>query len=160
MSIAAEDMKQVHSIMPISDDELLGELLFGPGLLLSGSEIGDDELIRASSETFPGRSFCIVRTWMLIDVELTARHVRVVENGGLSPTVLYANKIIYAVDPLGDKSHGILSGFQRRYEDCFFETGDMIYVLAGRGALKKAGVAAVFALAQKCGGELWSGYDR
>ncbi|MEB0007895.1 MULTISPECIES: DUF6957 family protein [unclassified Pseudomonas] len=143
----------------ILEDELIGELLFGPAWMLSGSALSDEQLIRATSETFPGRSFCIVKVWMLIDVMLTDRHAQLVKNDGLISTVLYANTIIYAVDAQGDTSHGVLSGFQRSHEDCFFETEDMIYILGGRGARKQAGVAEVFALAQKCGAELWRGYD-
>lgn len=155
MNLLAKDIEQNEAVGHISDEESLGELLFGPASMLPGSKLSDEELVMASSEAFPGRSFCIVRVWILIDVELSSRHVRLVVNEGLSPTVLYANKVIHAVDPQEDKSHGILSGFQRRYEDCFFETDDMIFVLAGRGARKTASVSTVFSLAEKCGGELW-----
>jgi hypothetical protein len=155
MNPTAKTIEQVEAVGQIADHELLGELLFGPALMLPGSELSDEALISASSETFPGRSFCIVRVWMLFDVELSSRHVRLLVDDGLSPTVLYANKLVYAVDPQSDKSHGVLSGFQRRYEDCFFETEDMIFVLAGRGSRKTASISAVSALSEKCGGQSW-----
>ncbi|MDY7560426.1 MULTISPECIES: hypothetical protein [unclassified Pseudomonas] len=159
MNPAADDKKQLQSKMPVSDDELLGELLFGPALMRHGSELNDAELARITSETFPARSFCIVRIWMLIDVEFTPRLVRLLEKDDLSPTVLYANSTTYAADAQSDTSHGVLSGFQRKYQDCFFETEDMIYVLAGRGARKSAGVPTVFALAEKCGRDFRRNHD-
>lgn len=139
------------SIEQILDDKLVGELLFGPAQVLPGSALNDDELIRVASETFPDRSFCIVRAWMLIDVILSDRHKRLLRTEDLYPTVLYANRIVYSVDTQGETSHGVLSGFQQRQEDCFFETEEMVYVLAGRGARKRAEMPTFFALAQRCG---------
>ncbi|MGS0738178.1 DUF6957 family protein [Pseudomonas sp. GG8] len=136
------------------DIELLGDLLYGPARVLYGSKLTDEKLLQATHETFGARPFCIVRNWMIIDVLLTDRHDRLIKANGLKPAVLYGSTIGGADDAAGDLSHGVLSGFQRSYEDCFFETEDMLlFVLAGRGARKSAGVPSVFALAQQCGSE-------
>lgn len=90
---------------------------------------------------------------MLIDVLLTNRHDSLVRDDGLRPSVLYANAVVYASNPMGETSHGVLPGLQQRHQDCFFETEDKIYALGGRGSRKYASVPSVFALSQKCGGD-------
>lgn len=141
------------------DTELLAKLFHGPAGILYGSKLDDDGLIHAAMEAFGGRAFCIVRNWMLIDVKLTDRHDRLVKENGLQPTLLYANKIVSA-NASEEPSQGVLSGFQSRYEDCFFETEEVLFVLAGRGARKRAGIPAVFALSQQCGGKFEVDYGR
>lgn len=135
------------------ETELLADLLFGPARILHGSRLDDDELIFAATEAFGDRAFYIVRNWMLIDVMLTDRHETLIRGNGLQPTVMYANTVVSAGYGAGEAPSGVLSGFQRRYEDYSFETEGMLYVLAGRGSRKFAGVPAVFALSQQCGGE-------
>ncbi|MDY7564721.1 hypothetical protein QN400_24025 [Pseudomonas sp. RTC3] len=134
------------------DIELLGDLLYGPARILYGSRLSDENLLEATHETFGAQVVCIVRNWMLIDVKLTGRHERLVKTNGLQPTLLYANKVVSA-NATENLSQGVLSGFQYRYEDCFFASDDMLYVLGGRGSRKSAEVPAVFALSQQCGGE-------
>lgn len=135
------------------DDVILGELLFGPAFMLPGSRLNDEQLLRATIETFPGRAFCIVKRWMLIDVRFTGRHLTQLSNEDLNPTVLYANAIAYSSAGAREGPYGVLSSFQLRFEDCTFETENMVYVLAGRGGRKEADIDAVFALATKCGAE-------
>lgn len=139
--------------MDDKDDVILGKLLYGPAFMLPGSQLNDEQLLRATTDTFPGRAFCIVKRWMLIDVRLTGRHLALLSEEELQPTVLYANAVTYSSAGVRKGPYGVLSSFQRYFQDCFFETEDMVYVLAGRGARKEADMDAVFALATKCGAE-------
>jgi hypothetical protein len=126
------------------DIELLGDLLYGPARPLYGSKLTDEKLLQVTQETFGAQPVCIVRNWMVIDVLLSDRHDSLVKANGLQPTVLYGS----AIGDADESSRGVVSGFQYRYEDCFFASENMLYVLAGRGSRKFAGVSAVFALSQ------------
>ncbi|WP_397453650.1 DUF6957 family protein [Pseudomonas sp. NA-150] len=142
------------------DIELLADLLYGPARLLQGSNLSDEQLLKISNEAFENQSFCIVRNWMLIDVMLSDEHERAISKDGLTSTLLYAPTVISEVDAAGVISDGVLSTFQLGFDGFLFETQDAIYVLAGRGCRKHAGVPAVCALARECGSNFWNGYEQ
>ena len=100
-----------------------------------------------------------MRRWMLIDVILSDDLDSLIRSSGLRPSVIYAQVMITKAGAKAEAAHGILSGFQLTFEDCFFETQDMLYILAGRGSRKFASKPAVSALADLCGSGLWSTYE-
>nr|WP_314576507.1 hypothetical protein [uncultured Pseudomonas sp.] len=134
------------------DDELVGNLIWGPARPLQGSQLDDHQLVEAVAEVFAGRRVCIVRHWIVIDIKLTDKHEALINRYGVQPTVLYANTVVDPVDAQ-DRPSGILSDYQipDGYEDCFFKTEDTLYVLAGRGSQALAEVPTVAALARHCG---------
>jgi hypothetical protein len=132
------------------ESELVGDLLWSPAQLIYGSNLDDEELLQAVSEIFPSKQTCVVRNWMIIEIRLTARAKRPFASRGLQPFVLYANTL---VGSQSGNEFGLLSGYQRSYEDCFFETDEMFFVLAGRGSRKRADEEAVRALARRCGSD-------
>lgn len=141
------------------DNQLLGDLFFGPAQPLAGADLDDETLLQFACEEFPEKEFCIVRRWMLIDVILSDDLDSLIRSSGLRPSVIYAQVMITKAGAKAEAAHGILSGFQLTFEDCFFETQDMLYILAGRGSRKFASKPAVSALADLCGSGLWSTYE-
>jgi len=133
------------------DDELIGDLLWSPAQMIFGSRLEDEQLLQAASEMFPDKRVSIVRHWMLIDLVLPVQSQRRLENRGLQPVVLYANTVVGA--PVANE-FGVLSGYLRCYEDCFVETPESFFVLAGQGSRKQASEDAVQALARRCGIDL------
>jgi hypothetical protein len=133
------------------DDELTGDLLWSPAQVIFGSRLEDEQLLQAALEMFPDKRVSIVRHWMLIDLVLTAHAKRHLESRGLKPMVLYANTVVGA--PVANE-FGVLSGYLRCYEDCFVETPESFFVLAGQGSRKQAPEDAVQALARRCGIDL------
>lgn len=126
--------------------ELLADLLYGPACFLNGAKLDDDELIRASHEAFAGRPFCVVRHWMLLDVMLPASQEQEVKTQGLKPCVLYAQATVY--DSLAELKPGdsLLSDYERDFDSCIFESKDVVYILAGRGARKFVSLPALQSL--------------
>ncbi|OCX25497.1 hypothetical protein BBI10_02065 [Pseudomonas graminis] len=141
------------------DNQLLGDLFFSPAQPLAGADLDDETLLQFACEEFPEKEFCIVRRWMLIDVILSDDEDRQVRSSGLRPTVIYAQAVTTKAGTKAEAAHGKLSGFQLRFEGCFFETQDMLYILAGRGSRKFASKPTVFALADLCGSGLWNTYE-
>ncbi|MDR8365041.1 DUF6957 family protein [Pseudomonas sp. JL3] len=126
--------------------DLIEDVLYGPAQILGGSQLEDGELIQLAREEFEGQPFCIVRNWMLLDLLLTEAQEREVRKQGLQPTVLFISKAVFdseACPPTGD---GFITGYQKDFHGCFFESKDTLYILAGRGSRKHASLPAVTSL--------------
>lgn len=134
------------------DDDLLGDLLFGPARMLRGTELDEAELIRIALDSFDRRPLLVVRTWMLLDVILPSSELQAIEDRGLKPTVLYANHVLFTTQPQEASSYGVISAYQTGLAGCIFESKDALYVLAGRGARKHVSLPALTALQQSMGG--------
>lgn len=130
----------------VSDSDLLGDLFYGFAQPLHGSRLNDEELIRLTRETFPSKPYCIVRNWMLLDVMLSEPMRKELKAIGQQPVVLYAQCVIS--DSSGRKAPGenVCTMFQDFFDDCFFESGDTLFILAGRGSRKHTNLRAVAAL--------------
>lgn len=141
------------------DNQLLGDLFFGPAQPLAGADLDDETLLQFACEEFPEKEFCIVRRWMLIDVILSDDEESLIRSSGLRPVLIYAQAMITKAGTTAGNHHGVLSGLQLTFEGCFFETQDMLYILAGRGSRKFASKPTVSALADLCGSGLWNTYE-
>lgn len=126
------------------ESSLVSELLFGQAEPLPGSRLADDELVRVAAQEFGTRPYAVVRDWMLMDVlEVTDRQR--VTAPDYEPMVLFAQQV--AFDSEGDRSDwGLLTGYGRHVDGCFFETAEKLFVLAGRGARKLASEQQIDAL--------------
>ena len=132
--------------MSITDNGLLSDLLFGSARILGGSKLEDDELIELAADIFTEKPFCIVRQWMLMDVMLPESQEQEVKARGLGATILYAQSAIYDSQSKLQPGDSVLSDFQSGFEECIFESKDVLYILAGRGARKHVSAPAVEAL--------------
>jgi hypothetical protein len=118
--------------------------------LLPGSNLENERLIEIAKKSFSGRRFSIVRHWTLIDVMLRDLDAKAIEAEGAAPVVLYAQDTVYDSGKGNPSGMGVVSSFQIKSQDCFFETRDMLYMLAGRGVRKTAGNPALEALMHHC----------
>ena len=128
------------------ETELIQDLIYGPARVLGGSRLGDDELIQLARKEFEGQRFCIVRNWMLIDLMLSGEQENEIRKQGLQPSVLYVNHAVLDSEVGIARGNGFITGYQKDFHGCFFESMDKLYILAGRGARKHASLPAVKAL--------------
>lgn len=133
--------------MSVTDDELLGDLLYGSARPLGGSKLGDDELIKLAADTFIEKPFCIVRHWMILDVMLPESTEQEIKAQSLEATVLYAQAAVFDSQNKRSAGDSILSGYQCDFEGCIFESKTTIFILAGRGARKHVSLPAVQSMA-------------
>ncbi|MHA6130602.1 DUF6957 family protein [Pseudomonas fluorescens group sp. PF-1] len=133
--------------MSVTDDKLLGDLLYGSARPLGGSKLGDDELVELAADTFKEKPFCIVRHWLILDVMLPESTEQKIKAQGLEATVLYAQSAVFDSDNKHAPGDSILSGYLRDFDGCIFESKSTIFILAGRGARKHASLPAVQVLA-------------
>jgi hypothetical protein len=132
--------------------DLIEDVLYGPAQMLGGSQLEDGELIQLAREEFEGQPFCIVRNWMVLDLLLTEAQEREVRKQGLQPTVLFISKAVYDNEARVPTRDGFISGYQKDFHGCFFESKDTLYILAGRGARKHVSVPAISALNENLSG--------
>lgn len=133
--------------MSVTDDELLGDLLYGSAQPLGGSKLGDDELIKLAADTFIEKPFCIVRHWMILDVMLPESSEQKIKAQSLDATVLYAQAAVFDSQNKHSPGDSILSGYQCDFDGCIFESKTTIFILAGRGARKHVSLPAVQSMA-------------
>jgi len=132
--------------MSVTDDELLGDLLYGSARPLGGSKLGDDELVELAADTFKEKPFCIVRHWLILDVMLPESTEQKIKAQGLEATVLYAQSAVFDSDNKHAPGDSILSGYLRDFDGCIFESKTTIFILAGRGFRKHVSLPAFQAL--------------
>jgi hypothetical protein len=133
--------------MSVTNDELLGDLLYGSARPLGGSKLGDYELIELAGDTFADKPFCIVRHWMILDVMLPESTGQKIKAQGLEATILYAQSAVFDSQNKHAPGDSILSGYLRDFDGCIFESKTTIFILAGRGARKHVSLPAVEAIA-------------
>jgi hypothetical protein len=51
--------------------EEISQLLYGAGDEMPGWQGTQDELTALSAKAFPGKAFCVVKQWILIDLTVT-----------------------------------------------------------------------------------------
>ncbi len=130
-------------------NELLEDVFYGAARMLMGSGLADEPLLAAVRDEFADQEYCVVREWLILDVMVSERDQALIEARNLQPVLLYAQRVLF--DTRGTRQGGVLlTGFLRKYEDCFFEAEEMVYVLGGRGARKHISMPALRALSKMC----------
>lgn len=114
--------------------------------MLGGSRLEDDEIIKLACEEFEGQRFCVVRNWMILDVLMPAAQESEVRKQGLRPSVLFFQQAVFDSEGRISAGDRFVSGYKKDFYGCFFESKEMLYILAGRGSRKHASLPAVQSL--------------
>ncbi len=92
-------------------------------------------------EKFRGRSYCLVRDWTILDVEMTHGKFKELQARGLQPVVVYALQVVFDSRGRFNRGDWVRSSFLLSYEKGgFFFTENTVYVLLGSGARQKISV--------------------
>jgi len=140
-----------HKVEESVKQHLISDILYGPAQAMAGSGLADAEAIKACAEEFAGLRYCIVRQWLLLDVILPAAVERAFTVKGLGTTVLFAQRVVYDSTACLAQDTPLLSGLHKRFDDCFFECEQGLFVLAGKGARKRISLPALIALEEAMG---------
>jgi len=125
----------------------ISQLFYGAGSETPGWEGSQEDLISLAAKSFPGKAFCIVRQWILIDLSVTPDENEKLTMLGLLPATLFAHEIV--LDSKGRFQPGmwLRSNFGKSFtEGCMFETKNTVYLLWGSGQRKEATVGAAFSM--------------
>jgi len=125
----------------------ISQLFYGAGSETPGWEGSQEDLISLAAKSFPGKAFCIVRQWILIDLSVTPDENEKLTMLGLLPATLFAHEIV--LDSKGRFQPGmwLRSNFGKSFtEGCMFETKNTVYLLWGPGQRKEATVGTAFSM--------------
>lgn len=127
--------------------EEISQLFYGTGEEVPGWEGSQEDLIALTAKAFPGKAFCVVRQWILIDLTVTPDEKEKLMNLGLLPMTLFAHEVV--LDSKGRFQPGmwVRSNFGKSFtEGCMFETKNTVYLLLAAGQRKEASLAAAFSM--------------
>ena len=72
----------------------ISQLLYGTGDESPGWQDSKEELISLAAKAFPGKAFCVVKQWILIDLTVTPVEREKLTSLGLIPATLFAHEIV------------------------------------------------------------------
>ncbi|WP_238474320.1 DUF6957 family protein [Pseudomonas cavernicola] len=125
--------------------EEISQLLYGAGEEMLGWQGTQDELIELAAKMFPGKAFCIVRQWILINLTVTSAEKDKLTTLGLLPATLFAHEIVLDSKGRFQPSMWVRSNFGVSFsQGCMFETKSTVYLLLGAGREKRLALALLF----------------
>lgn len=127
--------------------EEIAQLFYGDDEVIPGWNGSQQELIALSARSFPGKAFCVVKQWILIDLTVTPDENEKLTNLGLLPATLFAHEIVLDSKGRFQPKMWVRSNFGKSFtQGCMFETKNTVYLLWGPGQRKKATVGAAFSM--------------
>ncbi|WP_447802015.1 DUF6957 family protein [Pseudomonas serbica] len=127
--------------------EEISQLLYGAGEVMVGWQGTQDELIALAANAFPGKPFCVVRQWILIDLTVNPDEKEKLMGSGLLPATLYAHEVVLDSRNRFQPGMWVRSNFGLSFtEGSMFETKNTVYLLWGSGQRKEATVGAAFSM--------------
>ena len=127
--------------------EEISQLLYGAGEELAGWQGTQDELIALAAKTFPGKAFCVVKQWILIDLTVNPDEKEKLTGLGLLPATLFAHEVVLDSRNRFQPTMWVRSNFGMSFtEGCMFETKSTVYLLWDSGLRKEASVGAAFSM--------------
>lgn len=128
----------------MDDLNAVTDLLYSPGTTMLGHDLSEADAVARVHQRFPSMSYCLVRRWIWIDLDVSAAVREELEKAGYQPVMLYAHEVVldsrHRFDP-GDwvRSTPLLT-FS---EGCLFQTRNTVYVLLEHGTRKSVSLSTV-----------------
>lgn len=111
----------------------------------SGWHGTQDELKNLAEQAFPGKPFCLVKQWIIADLQLTQNEHQKLSSMGILPLVVYAHEVVQDSRQRFPPGHWVRTNFGILHDHpCMFETKSTVYLLLGDGFRKPAGLSTVF----------------
>lgn len=125
----------------------IAQLLYGIDGETSGWTGSQEDLISLAGKVFPGKAFCVVRQWILIDLTVTPVEKEKLTGLGLLPMTLFAHEIVLDSKGRFQPKMWVRSNFGvSLIYGCMFETKNTVYLLRGPGQRKEATLKAAFSM--------------
>ena len=126
--------------------EEISQLLYGAGKEAPGWQSTQDELIALAANAFPGKAFCVVKQWILIDLTVNPAEKEKLSGLGLLPATLFAHEIVLDSKGRFQPQMWVRSNFGISSSPYMFETKKTVYLLLGPGLSKEASIGAAFSM--------------
>ncbi|MFD2641136.1 DUF6957 family protein [Pseudomonas japonica] len=121
------------------------QFLYAGGEAAPGWHGPQDELISLANQAFPEKSFCLVKQWIIADLQLTQDEHQKLSSMGILPSVVYAHEVVRDSRNRFPPGHWVRTNFGVSHNPpCMFETNSTVYLLLGDGLRKQAALSTVF----------------
>ena len=132
-------------------EQLVGqawEALYGEGAPMAGCALSEADAVAEVRQRYPGKPYCLVREWALIDLECPAAVLSEIERSGRRPSVIFAHCIVLDSARRGPPGNWVRSTFEvsRDERAGFFESRNTVYVLLGPGSRRTAPLGLVLSI--------------
>jgi hypothetical protein len=125
----------------------IAQLFYGTGGETPAWNGSQDDLVSFAGKLFPGKAYCVVRQWILIDLTVTLEEKEELTLLGLIPATLYAHEVVLDSRGRFQPKMWVRSNFGVSFfYGCMFETKNTVYLLWGPGQRKEATVGAAFSM--------------
>ena len=126
------DVSQNQRVTEIAD------FLYGEAPVVSGTNLSRDEIREELQRRNSKKQYCIVRNWILVQLDVSDEARRQIQAQGFEPQIIHAHEVVEDSARRFAPGWWVRTSLQLKYEnDGFFETKSTIYVLIGDGRHKK-----------------------
>ncbi|MEW9046721.1 MAG: hypothetical protein AB2387_06540 [Stutzerimonas stutzeri] len=122
----------------------LTDLLFSTGMPMPGSMVDQAEAVRIVRERYPYSEYCIISSWLWVDLDVTPEQLAALTKTQRQPVVVYAHNVIFDSSRRWDVGDFVrTSPLHAFHEGFIFQTLNSIYILLGDGVRKRATLETV-----------------
>ncbi|KOX99887.1 DUF6957 family protein [Pseudomonas nunensis] len=130
--------------MSVTLDEV-AQFFYGGGEVVLGWHGAQGELIELAEQAFPRKPFCLVKQWIIADLQLTQAEQDRLASMGLLPKAVYSHEVVLDSRRRFSPGHFVRTNFGISHDHpCMFETKSTVYLLLGDGVRKPAALSTVF----------------
>ncbi|WP_313365081.1 DUF6957 family protein, partial [Pseudomonas sp.] len=112
--------------------EEVTEFFYGEGKVVPGWEEGDGALIELAHVYHPGKPYCLVRNWIVADLQFTPLELEQFRTESVLPLVLFAHEVVRDSRNRFPPRHWVRSNFGISYAVfCLKKKRRTLYLLLG-----------------------------
>lgn len=128
-------------LLDISENQKVREIvdfLYGTTPVIQGTNLSRDETREELRRRNPKKQFCLVRDWILVELDITDEAREQIEKDGFKAQFIHAHEVVEDSAGRWPPGYWVRTSLQLKYEgDGFFETRSTVYVLMGEGRHKR-----------------------
>lgn len=117
----------------------LTTLLYGPGDVVPGSSMTDEEALAYARKEYAHWVFCLVRDWIWVDLDVSEDQRLHLAQTQRQPALIYAHSVVYDSARRWDVGDFVRTSLLSQFTDGFqFITLNSVYLLLGPGIRKQS----------------------
>lgn len=118
--------------------EKFSEFLSSEGEIIHSACNDEAAGVGLAQELCPGKPYCSVRQWILVDLDISDGKKALVTDQGFQPVLLYAHTVVTDSAKRFAPGEWVRSTLLVNLKNCLFETKNSVYILLGAGSRKTA----------------------